>query len=349
MRDAQSENPQEQLPIDRQVDALIATNGEYNKILLGDLVDAINTRQRGERFNFAGAAVYISRHRSNLCAQSLDEIDGKNHESIFQIVVNPRFDAGYLAAYLASELGQRQLDAASSGANIQRISKNVLLSLKIPVPPIAIQQQISSVRRDLAELERSISGFSSQIALDPGSALAVRENVSGMLDAIGKLSLEEVVRASLRSGESKTVEFKETLSLCLRSGKKEKYIEHASLKTIAAFMNTDGGTLLVGISDDGGTPGLQRELERFYRNSNDRLLLHFKTIFKERIGEIFYPYMDSFIVRISGMQILAITCRRSNEACFVDGDDFFVRTNPATDQLKGRKMVKYIDTRFKNS
>jgi predicted HTH transcriptional regulator len=48
-----------------------------------------------------------------------------------------------------------------------------------------------------------------------------------------------------RSGESKIIEYKESFSLDIRKGSKEKYIELSALKTIVAFLNTNGGTLLV--------------------------------------------------------------------------------------------------------
>ena len=46
-------------------------------------------------------------------------------------------------------------------------------------------------------------------------------------------------------------EFKQTFSLDVKKGSKEKYIEKAALKTIGAFLNTEGGDLLVGVDDDG--------------------------------------------------------------------------------------------------
>ena len=54
----------------------------------------------------------------------------------------------------------------------------------------------------------------------------------------------------ISNGESKTLEFKETLSLDLKNQVKEKGIELSSLKTITGFLNSDGGDLLIGINDN---------------------------------------------------------------------------------------------------
>ena len=56
--------------------------------------------------------------------------------------------------------------------------------------------------------------------------------------------------------ESFEVEFKSTARWNLREGCKDKRMEDAVVKTIAGFLNTDGGTLLIGVGDDGRVIGL---------------------------------------------------------------------------------------------
>ena len=67
----------------------------------------------------------------------------------------------------------------------------------------------------------------------------------------------------IRLGESKTVEFKSTLRWNLREGKKDPtVVTHAVLKTIAAFLNTEGGDLLIGVADDGSIVGTEPDAGR---------------------------------------------------------------------------------------
>ena len=47
-------------------------------------------------------------------------------------------------------------------------------------------------------------------------------------------------------------------------------------------------------------------------------------------------------------KVLLVECKRSKSACFIDGKDFYVRTNPATDKLEGTKLVEYINNHFQN-
>ena len=65
----------------------------------------------------------------------------------------------------------------------------------------------------------------------------------------------------IKRGESKTLEFKSTLrwNLRRRTAEDDKCITHAVLKTIAAFLNTEGGDLLIGVADDGSIVGIDRD------------------------------------------------------------------------------------------
>jgi hypothetical protein len=67
----------------------------------------------------------------------------------------------------------------------------------------------------------------------------------------GHRNAEELVKR----GESKTLEFKSTLRWSLKEDRQDdKGVTHAVLRTIAAFLNTEGGDLLIGVADDGATP-----------------------------------------------------------------------------------------------
>ena len=63
----------------------------------------------------------------------------------------------------------------------------------------------------------------------------------------------------LMDGESEEVEFKSTLRTNLHTGNKDPRIELAVLKTSAGFLNTNGGTLVVGVADDGSPIGIRAD------------------------------------------------------------------------------------------
>jgi hypothetical protein len=44
--------------------------------------------------------------------------------------------------------------------------------------------------------------------------------------------------------------------------------------------------------------------------------------------------------------VLYVNCEKSAKPCYLDGKDFYVRTNPSTDKLEGPKLVNYIQNHF---
>lgn len=95
----------------------------------------------------------------------------------------------------------------------------------------------------------------------------------------GQSSIKELAEAAISAGEGSRVEFKSTLLLSvhhweqnpkplLSACRSEKVIKSA-LKTVAAFLNTSGGTLLIGISDNGTCYGLQEDMELADPNKAD--------------------------------------------------------------------------------
>ena len=72
------------------------------------------------------------------------------------------------------------------------------------------------------------------------------------------------IRGKIRDGESKVIEFKETLSLDVKQNIKAKYIIESALKTVVAFLNTEGGTLLIGVNDNGEILGMDYEIQTIF-------------------------------------------------------------------------------------
>jgi hypothetical protein len=205
-------------------------------------------------------------------------------------------------------------------------------------------EAIETTLSRLSEIPPSEVGFSSVLSVDE---LEVHHRLTELLaayrvDADPHASDTHVL---VGRSESKVLEFKETLALDLRTQTKEKHIETAVMKTIGAFLNSDGGTLLVGVADDNSVPGVRRETKVLFKDSTDKYLLHFKNLLHSQIGAEFYPLLDYRIVRLDEIEVLRIDVRPAREPCFV-GNDFYVRTNPATDKLEGPKMLDYVRRRF---
>ena len=155
------------------------------------------------------------------------------------------------------------------------------------------------------------------------------------------LDIEELIRG----GEGLHVEFKSTLRVNLHTGEKDPKMELASLKTIAGFLNSRGGTLIVGVSDDGETVGV--ETDGF--PNEDKMHLHLVNLLKDRIGPQHSMYIHSRFEDRDELRVLIVECWPSNSAAFVkDGgiERFYVRTGAATTELSASQAQDYIAQRF---
>jgi hypothetical protein len=148
------------------------------------------------------------------------------------------------------------------------------------------------------------------------------------------------------SGETNAVEFKSTLRTNLHTSEKDVRMETAVLKTIAGFLNTNGGTLIVGVADDGSPVGI--EADGF--PNEDKMALHLINLMKERLGGQHavdvHPRFDDY----EGARVLVIEAEKAKVPAFVkDGgtERFFVRFGPSTQELSGATAQSYIAQRFK--
>ncbi|MBT3751364.1 MAG: ATP-binding protein [Bacteroidetes bacterium] len=149
----------------------------------------------------------------------------------------------------------------------------------------------------------------------------------------------------IQQGESKTLEFKSTLRRNLHTNKNDPRIEHAVLKTIAAFLNSEGGTLLVGVSDEGNLVDL--EVDGF--ENEDRFQLHFNNMIKTRIGLAFTDIIKWDLVQFDQGKILRVDCLKGNRPVFMktkDGEKFYIRTGPSTDELMAEDLINYTNQHF---
>jgi hypothetical protein len=147
-------------------------------------------------------------------------------------------------------------------------------------------------------------------------------------------------------GETTTVEFKSTLRINLHTGEKDPRMELAVLKTLAAFVNSSGGTLVIGVADDGEPVGI--EADKF--PNEDKMYLHLVNLTKDRMGAAHMMYMHPRFDDYEGVRVLAVECLPGRSPVFVKDakvERFFVRTGAATTELQGNQAQEFIQKRFK--
>jgi hypothetical protein len=336
----------EPLKAELELERLKTQYKEYQTTTLADLAEEIVLPKSGTMLEARRNAIYIAKIGTSPVVSDLADVTIK-HQNIFQVVLSDRVSSDYVAAFFQSEIGKKVLSTLTTGSYVPTISKTELGKALVAVPPYEEQAQIVSTKKLLEQIKEALKGLQNELAVNPKNASAIYPQAVEILGQMGTLSEADRIKNIIRQGETKHSELKESLSLDVRKGTKEKYIEESALKTVVAFLNTDGGQLLVGVSDAGELTGLEAELEKFHKSSKDKFLLHFKNLLERRVGPSFYPYIDQKLVQADGVTILVVDCKRSERPCYLDGEKFFVRTNPATDKLEGPKLVEYVQNHFK--
>lgn len=179
-------------------------------------------------------------------------------------------------------------------------------------------------------------------------------------EAIKELLFDKYLRAHrsaeelIKQGESKTLEFKSTLRWSLKEGRQDdKGVTHAILKTIAAFLNTAGGDLLIGVADDGTIVGIEHD----QLENDDKFMRHLAQVVRNGLGDRAGTCIDPKTQIVQGKTVCVVSCQRSPEPVFLKwkgievapAGDFFVRNGPGTVKLQSDSAKEYIRTRFSGS
>jgi len=168
------------------------------------------------------------------------------------------------------------------------------------------------------------------------------------------------IDALIAAGESEQIEFKSSLHhpygppspdlqrLPPQQAEKEvkKILHKAVTKTIAAFLNTNGGTLLVGVDDSGGVLGIEPDFGYLSQGKQhaDGWMLSLREAIINALEREVWSAIHASLVRHEGQTVAVVHCppRASGTWHREDGAErFYIRASNATEELTGRNLVRY--------
>ncbi len=160
------------------------------------------------------------------------------------------------------------------------------------------------------------------------------------------------IQQIIEAGENQTVEMKSSFWWDYDQGKYEDNQRFRDiLKTIAGFLNSDGGMLLVGFNDQGIVLGLEKDIA-LVRGSVDKLRLRLVNLLSSNLkpnGEVITPtrIRIEFLEMEENKTVCVINVSAHDEPTYCGGEEeFFVRTDAMTRALKPQSANRYIQTRF---
>ncbi len=155
--------------------------------------------------------------------------------------------------------------------------------------------------------------------------------------------------------ESIQLEFKSTFQWDVVQKRKNKELRKEVIRTIAAFNNTEGGYLIIGVSDDKTIFGLEKDYSSFKnrgeRDERDVFLQTLSNIIENNISREFSTKIDVEFHNKEGKDICRIKVSFGDEPVWVKenqkGEVFYIRTQNSEKSLSPKASYQYIHRKWK--
>ena len=157
------------------------------------------------------------------------------------------------------------------------------------------------------------------------------------------------IHEMILEGEGQLVEFKSTLRYDMRTGEVNKKLEHVVAKTVAAFMNSDGGSLFIGVDDQGNAIGLEHDCGTLSKKDRDGFQLHIANIFDKFLGKDVMKLWKLNWPTYDEKQICHVEVTRANKPVYVISEgkeEFFVRKEGSSQPLSRAEEHEWNKGRF---
>lgn len=165
------------------------------------------------------------------------------------------------------------------------------------------------------------------------------------------ITLEEMIA----EGEDDELEFKSSLRWDFKEQTVNKKLEDVVLKTVSAFANGQGGTLLIGVNDEGETLGLEGDYHALGGANRDKFELHLRNLLNACFGTAFVTSkLKVTFPSVAEVEICQIDIQPSTKPLIISVKDkngqeqekFYVRSGNSSQDLSLNEMQAYLSERF---
>jgi type I restriction-modification system DNA methylase subunit len=151
----------------------------------------------------------------------------------------------------------------------------------------------------------------------------------------------------ISQGENSLLEFKQTLNVDMKSGNKSREISNGTLKTIAGFLNTNGGVLLIGVSDLGEIKGLDPDFKYCVHKNKDGFELKIRDLISSNFSPIPMEYVTISFEELPEGLVCKIETRPRKDITHLN-EKVFVRDGNSTRELRGSDLTYWLSERIEN-
>jgi hypothetical protein len=211
----------------------------------------------------------------------------------------------------------------------------------------------------VSQMHRSIRGQTPKktafyalvgIVLSIGGA-GLYSNMQRRSERIEQLSaaLESDLHTLIARGESANLEFKSSFRWDLRESKPNRALEAVVLKTLAGYMNGNGGTLLIGVADDGAVVGLEQDYKTLKKQDRDGFEQVLMTGVASKMGADACQAVQIVFHSLENKEVCRVMVAPMDRPVYVkDGDapKLYVRTGVSTRELNVQEAINYTSSRW---
>lgn len=246
-----------------------------------------------------------------------------------------------------NEIANRAFITRDTNYKISNQDPTIYLPKIIEEYPNALEKQFIDNEPDLWKIEhfdKFLQKRREKIAIAINEFLDKYKNheATGIQEYVAK---EKDWGKIIENGESNFLEFKSTLRYCLTEKKVMDYIEFSVLKTINAFLNSQGGTLLIGVDDKGEILGLDSDFNTFGDKGSDGFLLHLDNIINRSMGKDSQADINIEIIKLENKDVAVIEVSASNKAVYITNKknkEFYVRQSASSVSYDISESHEYI-------
>lgn len=166
-----------------------------------------------------------------------------------------------------------------------------------------------------------------------------------------KTELDKDLQSIIEQGEGSYLEFKSSLRWDMVESRTNRALEGVVLKTLAGFLNSHkGGTLLIGVGDDGEIIGLEKDYQTLKKMNQDGFEQAVMTAIATNLGADICQFVHVLFHVIENKEVCRLIISPASRPVFLEQGNapkFFVRTGGGTRDLNIQEALDYVQSRWK--
>jgi CBS domain-containing protein len=174
------------------------------------------------------------------------------------------------------------------------------------------------------------------------------EKLNNMREKRNGNGVDDIINL-IQCDEGHHLEFKASLRVDRQSGNANPALELVVMKTICAFMNAEGGTLLIGLTDDNKVIGIDDDYPLIKGHDRDGYQNFIISKLSNCVGNYFLQYVSVSFHNLLGKDLCQVDVRPSDKPAYLSNkgkQEFVVRTGNNSRPFKISEAAQYITKRW---